>query len=119
MIWSSGPPLESILPTLPTRIDPTKVAVVHGFPPDVTASDIHTYFATFGSVTNVDFSKTTKVARVVFSETTYVDAIVTMGKTNSLTMDGAMLKIEWANGVDHEKWSQQKKRERTQPPRVR
>ena len=70
-------------PTPPSPIPATtsKVAVVQGLPPDVTASDIRTYFATFGSVTKVDFSETTKVARVAFSDPSLVDVMVTMAKT--------------------------------------
>ena len=83
-------------------IDSTKVAVVQGLPPDVTASDIRTYFTTFGSVTNVDFSKTTKIAKVSFSETSLVDVMVTMAATGSLTMGAeAVLRIEY--GVDYER----------------
>ena len=113
-----GAPIGSVLPsqvpqteatfrqpgrgTLPKSIDLTKVAVVQGFPPDVTAADIRTYFKTFGTVTDVGFSKTTKIAKVTFSESRLVDVMVTMAATGLLTMgDEAVLSIEY--GVDFER----------------
>ena len=63
--------------------------------------EIRTYFTTFGSVSRVYLIESGKVAKVIFSDPSLVDDMVTMAKRGSLTMgEEDVLRIEYGERIE-------------------